>query len=215
LGTYVGGGASYSKRDFKLQSLHEARDDILQQFAFTTVEQGPVTTEDTGIGYWATLGYRATAHWAFEGSYSKLSTLKYKSSAEGYSTLPVLGTPPIATFPGSSVIKFDIEDNTLQLDALFIIPRGYRWEFYGRGGLLFGSSKSEIRLDNPGVASGKGSSSDSYTSYHAGVGFTFSMLEVYGLRLEYDHAFAVGADSNQLNEKHDVDSITLGVIVAF
>ena len=217
LGTYVGGGIGYSKRDFNQATLDGARDDILGQLAYTTLEQGPTSTEDTGVGYWATLGYRATARWAFEGSYANLSSLKYKSTAtQGYSTVVDFSQQPhpLKDIPGPSTLKFDIEDNALQVDALFIIPRGYRWEFYGRGGFVFGSIKSELRADTPG-GSPKGEASDSYSSYHAGIGFTYSLLEVYGLRFEYNHAFSLGTSRNPLTAKHDVDSLTLGVIVAF
>lgn len=215
LGTYVGGGVGYSKRGFDEASLAVNRDYLLDQLAYTVQEQGPTSTKDTGIGYWATLGYRASAHWAFEGSYSKLSSLEYKSEAtQGFSTRSDFSTTPPTPIilPGPSTTKFDVEDNALQIDVLYIIPRGYRWEFYGRGGILVGSTKVTAKIDDPAGVH-KAELSTSSNSYHAAVGFTYSMLEVYGLRVEYNHSFNVGG--NVLGGEHDVDSITLGMIVAF
>jgi hypothetical protein len=215
LGTYVGGGLGYSKRNFEQASLDANRDYLLAQLAYTTVEQGPTTIEDTNLGYWATLGYRATGHWAFEGTYSKLSSLEYKSVAtQGYATRTDFSTSPPTPIiiPGSSTVKFDVEDNALQIDVLYIIPRGYRWEFYGRGGILVANTKVKARIDDP-AGTHKAELSASSNSYHAAIGVTYSMLEVYGLRLEYDHAFAVGG--HVLGGEHDVDSINLGVVVAF
>jgi opacity protein-like surface antigen len=217
LGTYVGGGVGYSKRDFNRDALDAFRDTIVDQLGYTTLEQGPITAEDAGFGYWATLGYRATAHWAFEGSYSQLSSLSYKSTAaQGYSTVVDFSQEslPLVDVPGPATLKFDAEDNALQLDALFIVPRGYRWEFYGRGGVVIGSLKSKFSFDSPGGRA-KGEASDSYTSYHVGVGFSYSLLEVYGLRFEYIHSFSLGTDRNALTAKHDVDSIALAVVVSF
>jgi opacity protein-like surface antigen len=217
LGTYVGGGVGYSKRDFDKASLMSNRDFLLSQLAYTVTEQGPSSTEDTGIGYWATLGYRATAHWAFEGTYSKLSSLQYKSEAtQGYSTRPDFSTnpPTPVAFPGPASTKFDIEDDALQIDALYILPRGYRWEFYGRAGFAIATTKVEAKIDEPASSVGhKAELSSSSNTYHAGIGFTYSLLEVYGVRVEYDHTFAIGG--NVVGGEHDVDTITLGVIVAF
>ena len=207
----------YAKRDFDMASLQFSRDYLLDQLAYNVQEQGPTTTEDTGIGYWATLGYRATGHWAFEGTYSKLSLMQYKSTAtQGYSVRTDFSTTPPTPliFPGPATTKFDIEDNALQIDALFIIPQGYRWEFYGRGGFLIATTKVEAKVDEPASATPhKAQLSTSSNTYHVAVGFTYSMLEVYGLRVEYNHAFAVGG--HVIGGEHDVDSITLGVVVAF
>jgi Outer membrane protein beta-barrel domain len=216
LGAYVGGGVGYSKRDFDQTSLRGNRDALLDQLAYTVLEQGPEKTTDTSLGYWANLGYRATAHWAFEGSYARLASLEYKSTAnQGFASRTDFGTSPPTpfTFPGPSTTKFKIDDNVLELDALYIIPRGYRWEFYGRGGLSVASTKVDARI-NDGAGLHTAQVSTSSNTYHAGVGFTYSLLEVYGLRVEYKHTFALGG-THVVGGEHQVDSLTLGVIVAF
>jgi hypothetical protein len=214
LGTYVGGGFAYSKRKADVASLDSDRDFLLERLAYTTTEQGPVTTKDTSFGYSATLGYRMSAHFAFEGTYSKLSTYQYRSTQHGFVTLTDFSTDPPSgvEYPGDAKVAIDIEDSALQIDMLYFIPRGYRWEFYGRGGFVIASTKVDFRIDNP-VAVFKPKLSSSSNTYHVGVGFTYSLLEVYGLRMEYNHAFGVGG--NVVGGKHDIDSISLGVIVAF
>jgi hypothetical protein len=217
LGTYVGGGVGYAKRDFDAASLQANRDALLSQLAYRVDEQGPTTTKDKSVSYWATLGYRASAHWAFEGSYSKLSTLQYKSTDSQGSSLRYdfrTNPPTPLVYPGPATTTFDIDDNALQIDGLYIIPRGYRWEFYGRGGIVVASTKVRARIDEPSSnIPHKAQLSTSSNTYHAAVGFTYSMLEVYGLRVEYNHVFSVGG--SVVGGDHDVDSVTVGVVVAF
>ncbi|HEU4655700.1 MAG TPA: outer membrane beta-barrel protein [Steroidobacteraceae bacterium] len=215
LGTYVGGALAYSKRDADVNMLNFDRDILFDRLAFTTTEPGTVTTKDADVGYSATLGYRASPHWAFEGTYSKLSTLKYRSNGQqGYVTLYDFSKSPPepVTYPGDADLAFDIEDSALQIDALYIIPRGYRWEFYGRGGIVVANTRMFGKIRDP-IGTVKPEFSESSNTYHVGVGFTYSFLEVYGLRMEYNHAFGVAG--NGAGGKHDIDALTLGVIVAF
>jgi opacity protein-like surface antigen len=214
LGTYVGGGAAYSTRNSDLNSLNANRDFLLERLAYTTTEQGKVTTSKDSIGYAATLGYRVSAHLAFEGTYSKMSRLQYRSTQQGYVSLTDFTTnpPTEVPYPGQAKVGIDIDDSALQIDALYIIPHDYRWEFYGRGGIVVASTRVKVRIDDPlGVF--KPELSNSSNTYHVGVGFAYSLWEVYGLRFEYNHAFDVGG--NVVGGKHDIDSLSLGVIVAF
>lgn len=92
------------------------------------------------------------------------------------------------------------------------MPLSYRWEVFARGGALISNSEETIFITD-GNQSQKGSKNQSGFDLFAGAGVSFSLAEIYNVRLEYGRVFDAG-DSDLVDEA-DVDMITLNVTVSF
>ncbi len=93
-------------------------------------------TKDSAFGFFA--GYRFSTHFAVEGGYMELGTVKYRARPRGNIT----GVPTDAT------LNLDSSTAGINVSALGIWPLSYRWEVYGRAGALFSSNDFSIYYDD-------------------------------------------------------------------
>jgi opacity protein-like surface antigen len=98
------------------------------------------------------------------------------------------------------------------MSALGILPLSYRWEVYARGGVLISNSTLNVFLTD-GVQSDKARRTQSGFDLLAGAGISFSIAEIYSVRLEYQRVFDAGDDATL--DAADVDMATLNVTVSF
>jgi hypothetical protein len=165
---------------------------------------GTFDDEDSSYGF--VVGWRMSEHIAFEGGYMDLGDVKYREHAAG----------EFQTAPGEArTFQQNIDSSTsgIQMSALGILPLTYRWELYARGGVLISNSTESIFVLDDRGSSGRLRLTKSGFDLLGGVGVSFSLAEIYNLRLEYQRVFDAG-DKATLDEA-DVNLMTLNVSVSF
>ncbi len=198
-GFYV--GVSYGQID---NSVARAPYDALTADIYDSFDFVPTSgstrfdVKDKGYGFFG--GYRFFPWLALEGSYMSLGTVRHRDRSEG-----VFGEE-IQTWNQN----MDTRISGMALSALGILPVSYRFELYARAGVLFATNRDSVFITN-GVGSSKASGSEGSTGLLAGAGGSFTFLEIYSARLEYQRAFDVGSDLS----KGDVDMVTFGISVTF
>ena len=203
LGIYA--GVSYAMVD---QAATPSAFDAEARFVYSLFGFVPQTSsasldaKDSAYGF--VVGWRLTEHIALEGGYMDLGDVAYKDRSTGLRN----NTPPTQNW------QQNIETSTsgIALSALAILPLSYRWEVYARGGALISNSEESVFITD-GVGSDKLRATKSGFNPVAAAGVSFSLAEIYNIRLEYGRVFDVGDD--ELVEKADVDMATLNVTVAF
>lgn len=203
-GFYVGGFYGQSDKDSNIQDY--------QVYAATRIFPSPVVqltvesmtdsldTKDSAFGFMA--GYRFNTHFAVEGGYMDLGSVSYRANIRGNIT----GVPTDAT------LNFDSETAGLTVSALGIWPLSYRWEVYGRAGAMFSSNDFSIYYNDVEQDPKRDQFADNDVDFYAGVGTSFNFLEIYDVRLEYQHIIDAG-DKN--TDEADADVITIGITVVF
>lgn len=200
LGPYVGGSYGATERDFSIGPF----DNYFLNFFFPEVGVTPdpgahtssLDTSDSGFS--GVVGYRMTAHFAIEGMFLDLGEMTYRATTQG-----TLSEEP---FTGETKVRGEMSG--IGLHGLAIWPLSYRWELYARGGVQFTTARLNARVNDFPFDLGR----DSTTDFVAGVGVAMSMLEIYGLRLEYIRVLDA---ANEQTAGGDTDFMSLGFIVAF
>jgi OOP family OmpA-OmpF porin len=203
LGIYA--GVSYAMVDkASMSSAYENEVlGIYGNFGFVPQTSGTsLDTKDSAYGF--VVGWRLTEHIALEGGYMDLGTVAYKDRSTGL----FANTPP----PENWAQNVETSTSGIALSALGILPLSYRWEVYGRGGVLIANSEESVFItDN--ISSQKASRTQSTFEFFAGAGVSFSLAEIYNIRLEYGRVFDAGDD--KVVDEADVDMATLNVTVSF
>ncbi|WP_129776755.1 outer membrane beta-barrel protein [Peristeroidobacter soli] len=203
-GFYIGGFYGQSDKDSDIQDYrtYAATRIYPSPVVQLTVEQltDSLDTKDSAFGFFA--GYRFNTHFAVEGGYMDLGSVKYRGRARGNIT----GVPTDAT------LNFDSSSAGLNVSALGIWPLSYRWEVYGRAGALFSSNDFSIYYDDVEQSPRTDRFSDNDVDFFAGVGTSFNFLEIYDVRLEYQHILDAG-DKN--TDEANANVITIGITVVF
>ena len=163
--------------------------------------------EDSAYGF--VVGWRMSEHFAFEGGYMDLGDVKYREHASGVFLAPDPDPPE----PGTLQQNIDSSTSGIQLSALGILPLSYRWEVYARGGMLISNNTATVFVLDDLGNSGKLRSTKSGFDLLAGVGISFSLAEIYNLRLEYQRVFDAGEDDTL--DEADVDLATFNISVSF
>jgi hypothetical protein len=211
LGIYAGVSYAMVKKDSTRSVFeNEARNvDALARF----VPQSTTATldsEDSAYGF--VVGWRLSEHLALEGGYMDLGEVSYREHSTGL-FIPPPADPPEPPDPGTLQKNIDSGTSGIQLSVLGILPLSYRWEVYARGGVLIANNTESVfvidELGNPGKLRGTKSGFDLL----AGTGISFSLAEIYSVRLEYQRVFDAG-EEDTLDEAN-VDMATLNVTVSF
>jgi opacity protein-like surface antigen len=232
LGFYVGFGGNYiSNKSDTLQD-HIA-DDIYALFppeGGLTFDRasGASKVETSEWTYGFLGGWRWRPNIAFELGYVDLGKRKFTSSdVVNYQFYDTSQTPPAAlqvpvslpsgdTIPPSGSIPsttgLRTDSTGITLAALGIWPISYRFEAYGRAGVMFTSNHITESIGNSFI-SASGTNSKSSTDFLAGVGVSWSFLSIYQARLEYTRYFDVG-DGTYVPQAN-IDTVSLGITVTF
>jgi OmpA-like transmembrane domain len=200
LGFYVGGiygTASKEADNARFDEVGQAWYDFFGYTAATTTST--LDDEDSAFGFFA--GYRLLPYLAFEGGYIDMGNVEYRAKNTG----------AFGTQPSNLNLNLDSKSSGITLSALGILPLSYRFEVFARGGIVFATNTVHTFAYNE-VASETHEGSETATNLLAGAGASFTFLEIYGARLEYQRIFDAGED---LTGKSDVDMLTLAITVRF
>lgn len=206
LGFYVGGSYGNGSKTIDKAPFDDFALEVFDAFGFLPGDStSSIDTKNPGYGFVA--GYRLFAHLAVEGGYMDLGKVRYEARSVG-AFLNEDGTTEAATLGLSTNTK----TGGFALSALGILPVSYRWEVYGRAGVMFASNELTLFVTD-GVGSFKDTFTGSSTDFLVGAGASYTFAEIYGLRAEFQRVFDAG-DSDTTGEG-DVDLVTLGVTVQF
>lgn len=203
IGFYIGGQYGQADKSIDIQGFDIYANNVV--FASPNIQlsvdsfTSSLDKSDSGYGFFA--GYRFTPHLAVEGGYVDMGSLKYRSQATGN----------ITGIPTNAVLNVDSDTSGIAVSALGIWPMSYRWEIYGRGGVLFASNNFQAYYAD--VVGPRGDEySENSVDLMAGIGTSFTVLEIYDLRLEFQRVFDAGDDTTG---EGDVDMLSLGITVVF
>jgi hypothetical protein len=203
LGIYAGVSFAMAEKDSMRSAFAAEAVGVYNAFGFTPqTSTASLDPKDSSYGF--VVGWRLTEHIALEGGYMDLGTVSYKDRSTGL----FANTPP----PQNWGQNIETSTSGIALSALGILPLTYRWEMYARGGVLIANSEESVFITN-GVDSQKLRATQSSFDLFAGAGVSFSLAEIYNIRLEYGRVFDAG-DDDVLDEA-DVDMATLNVTVSF
>lgn len=198
-GFYVGVNYNQTDNSAARASYDAVTAQVYDSFGFVpTASSASFDTKDKGYGFFG--GYRFFSWLALEGGYATLGTVERRDQSVG----------TVGGVPQTWNQNITSQARGMAVSALGILPINYRFELYGRVGALFATNKDTLFITD-GAASRQASSSDSSVNLLAGVGASFTFLEIYSARLEYQRAFDVGSDL----AKGDVDVLSLGLSVRF
>jgi hypothetical protein len=124
----------------------------------------------------------------------------------------VNATGNITGIPTDARLNVDTETSGLTLSALGVWPLSYRWEVYGRAGVLFSSNEFRAFYDDIEQSPRRARFSESDVDMLAGIGASFNFFEIYDLRLEFMRVFDAGHESTG---EADLDLISVGITVVF
>jgi hypothetical protein len=203
LGIYAGVSYAMVEKDSTRSEFEAEALAIYNAFGFTPqTTTGSFDSKDSSYGF--VVGWRLTEHIALEGGYMDLGDVTYRDRSTGLSE----------GFPDPENWAQNVESSTsgIALSALGIWPLTYRWEVYARGGLLISNNTESVFITD-GVGSESLRGSKSGADLLAGVGVSFSVVEIYNIRLEYGRVFDAGEDDTL--DEADVDMATLNISVSF
>ena len=203
LGIYAGISYSMVDKDSNRSDYANEALAIYNAFGFTPqTSTASFDAKDSSYGF--VVGWRLTEHIALEGGYMDLGDVSYRDRSTGLFD----NTPPAENWAQN------VETSTsgITFSALGILPLSYRWEVFLRGGVMISNSEESVFITD-GIGSEKLRATQSGFDLFAGAGVSFSIAEIYNVRLEYGRVFDAGDDSTL--DEADVDMATLNVTVSF
>ncbi len=202
LGVYAGLSYVMAEKDSTRSVFENEALRIYNDFRFQPQSTtGSFDSKDSSYGF--VVGWRLSEHIAVEGGYMDLGDVTYRDTSAG-----VFNNTSQQTWQQN----VDSSTSGIALSALGILPLTYRWEIYARGGALISNSTESVFITD-GIGSQKFRGSKSGFDLLAGAGISFSVAEIYNLRLEYQRVFDAGEKSTL--DEADVDLATFNVSVSF
>lgn len=201
VGFYIGGQYGQGSRESRIRDFDIYALQIYDETGFT-IDSGTSSMDDSDSGYGFIAGYRFTPHLAVEGGYLNLGSLKYRSRVNGSAQ----GVPSEGAF------NVDSETSGIAVSALGVWPLSYRWEVYGRAGVLFASNTASLFYADDVIGPASGEFSENSIDALVGVGTSLNFLEIYDLRLEIQRVFDAGDESTG---EGDLDMVSVGITVLF
>ena len=203
LGVYAGISYAMVEKDSNRGAFEEEALAIYNAFGFAPqTTTGSFDAKDSSYGF--VVGWRLTEHIALEGGYIDLGEVVYRDRSTGL----------FADQPEPEDWAQNVESSTsgIALSALGIWPLSYRWEVYARAGVLISNNTESVFITD-GIGSESLRASKSGADLLAGVGVSFSIVEIYNLRLEFGRVFDAGEDDTL--DEADVDMATFNIAVSF
>ncbi|MGH8178430.1 MAG: outer membrane beta-barrel protein [Steroidobacter sp.] len=209
IGFYIGGQYGQVTKDGDEKLFDDFAFDVYDFFFYTPVERR-TSFDDQDSAFSILVGYRLTRHLAFEGGYTELGQLSYRATSSG----------AFRNDLGTLDVIFDSETSGFQLSVLGILPVTRNWELYGRAGALTATNRFSVNIRprgeifaNPGGDETEDAFSESSTEWFVGAGASMRFLEIYDLRLDYQHIPDAGTE--QTGGVGDINVLTLGILVTF
>jgi opacity protein-like surface antigen len=203
LGIYAGVSYAMAEKDSTRSEFEAEALLVYNAFGFTPqTTTASLDAKDSAYGF--VVGWRLTEHIALEGGYMDLGDVAYRDRSTGLFN----NMPP----PENWAQNIETSTSGIALSALAILPLSYRWEVYARGGVLIANSEESVFITD-GIGSEKLRATKSGFDLFAGAGASFSLVEIYNIRLEYGRVFDAGDD--EVLDEADVDMAILNVTVSF
>jgi hypothetical protein len=203
VGFYI--GATYGQTDKQVNKIdfdaYTFGPDVYAGLGFTPTSFAS-SVDDSFNGYGFYGGYRFNRHLAVEGGYLNLGSFKYRAKAMGL----------VSGQATNSVFNYDGQTSGINVSALGVWPLSYRWEVYGRAGVLFGTNTASQFYADGIQGPGRRELSENSVDMLAGIGTSFTVLEIYDLHLEYQRVFDAG---DKAIGEGDADTISVGISVTF
>ena len=203
LGIYAGISYAMAEKDSDRGAFEDEAQAIYNAFGFAPqTTTGSFDTKDSSYGF--VVGWRLTEHIALEGGYMDLGEVVYRDRARACSTT----CRPRKTGRRTS-------------NPRPAASRCRRWAYcrsaiagksMRAAGVLIATNTESVFITD-GVGSESLRASKSGADLLAGVGVSFSIVEIYSLRLEYQRVFDAGEDDTL--DEADVDMATLNITVSF
>lgn len=210
LGVYAGVGYAMVKKD-STRSAFENEALGVDELAQFVPQSTTASFDSSDSSYGFVVGWRMSDHLAFEGGYMDLGDVKYREHSEGLFLSQA--DPPEPPEAGTLQQNIDSGTSGIQLSALGILPLSYRWEVYAKGGVLISNSVESVFIADDLGNTARFRVTQSGFDLLAGAGISFSIADIYNLRLEYVRVFDAG-DKDTVDEA-DVDMAALNVTVSF
>lgn len=207
LGFYVGSAYGAGSKDMDRAFFDAQAVGILNNVGFL-VANATSTIETRNPSYGFVGGYRLFRHLAVEGGYVNLGKVRQSVNANG----DIIGGQFAAQGPDTVALSFTSSTGGFLLSALGYYPVTYRFEVYGRAGLMFSSNELTLFLQDVQGNRSKAKVAGSSTDMMLGAGAGYSFAEIYTLRLEYQRVFDAGDGTVG---KGDADVATVGITVQF
>lgn len=186
------------------QSLNEA--DLVATLEETEADIQNLSTssEDSDMGYNLTFGYRFNRYLAAEIGLAQFGSVE--SVARADMDFDGTGFVPVS-------LNLSFSAGGPMISALGILPINDKFEFFGRVGYLFTSSKRELNSRVDGQRGGFGSARGDSQDVVLGVGAAWHFNQVYSARIEYQKLDELGEQN--VTGLEDLNVIGLGVVVRF
>lgn len=210
LGVYAGVSYAMVKKD-STRSAFENEALAVDELANFVPQSTTASFDSSDSSYGFVVGWRMSDHLAFEGGYMDLGDVKYREHSEGLFLSQA--DPPGPPEAGTLQQNIDSGTSGIQLSALGILPLSYRWELYAKGGVLISNSVESVFIADEVGSSARFRVTQSGFDLLAGAGISFSIADIYNVRLEYVRVFDAG-DKDTVDEA-DVDMAALNVTVSF
>lgn len=185
-GFYLGGNVGQSRAKIDTAGIDAG---IIALGAATSA----TSADEEDVGFKLFAGYRFHPNFAVEGGYFNLGK---------FNTTTVTTGPPL-TIAGEAK-----NDNGFNLDLVGIVPFDDSFSGFARVGVQ--TSKTTVSGAAVGVAV---STSESKTSYKAGLGLQYNFTKNVGARLEWERYRVPDGDGT--GGQSDVDLFSLGLVVRF
>lgn len=211
-GFYVGGYYGSLERDTE-KAEDAAFLGAISDGAYIFDDLQPLSTDsrlsvhDKSWGFFA--GYRWLPNMALEIGYLQLGEVTYRSS----DVVDVIDVTLLPPGPYSAESRTRSKLSALTLSVLGIWPLTYQWEIFGRAGISLTETQWSTRLEVDGLGRDRFSDSKSNVDLLAGVGISYTFLDVYTLRAEAQRVFDAG--NKDFVPASDIDLVSLGISVAF
>lgn len=194
------------------QTSFNSNHDADEEFVFSTfddpddvVENLTISTDDSDIGYQAVFGYRFMRYMAAELGLAQFGDLTTTGRAD------VLYQGETEFLPVN--VKYNTAIGGPVLSGIGILPLNDKFEFYGRVGILFASTKIEAVQRVDGQVAGFGTARGNSTEVVLGAGFSWHINQVYSIRAEVQKIDGIGEENR--TSKEDLMLSTLAFIVRF
>lgn len=206
LGIYAGVSYAMAKKD-STRSVYENEARAIDDFVGFEPQSSTVSFDSEDSAYGFVVGWRMSEHFALEGGYLDLGEVSYREHNTGV----FVDVDP----PEAGTLQHNIDSSTsgIQISGLAILPLSYRWELYARGGVLIANSVENVFILDDLGSTGRSRPTKSGFDLLAGAGISFSLAEIYSVRLEYQRVFDAGEDATL--DEADVDMAALNITVSF
>jgi hypothetical protein len=209
-GFYIGGYYGLTSKESNRGFFELLTTDIHGLFDYTPGSAPRNSFDDQDSAFALIAGYQLTSYLAFEGAYTRLGQVTFRSRSTG--------NFPMDT--GFLNVNIESETSGFEVSVLGTLPLSRNWQLFGRAGALIATNQLKVVISAQGdvfLSPSGGQVSDSFsrstTDAFAAVGISRRFFEIYDIRLEYQRIFDAGLEVT--GGQGDLDAALIGLTVSF